>query len=70
MLVAQSMDMAPDMAYRERYRTSRMARHNGANALVRHWLRHAMQEIVKEALRRSVEFFNNELDTLPEYIYM
>jgi len=26
--------------------------HNGANALIKHWMRHGIEQIVKEAIRR------------------
>jgi len=31
--------------------------HNGANTLIKHWMRHGIDEIVKEALRRREDEF-------------
>ena len=31
--------------------------HNGAAALIKHWMRHGIEEIVKEALRRREDEF-------------
>ena len=33
--------------------------HRGANALIKHWMRHGIEEIVKEALRRREDEFGD-----------